>query len=59
MLTVDALLIISEYRDRHAAELTQAEFEAAGIAMVILGSLAPAERALVDRLSFLPEPSIN
>ncbi len=59
MLTVDALLIISEYRDRHAAELTQAEFEAAGIAMVILGSLAPAERALVDNLLATSDPRIN
>ena len=59
MSTAEALLIISEYRDQHAADLTLGEFEAAGIAMVILAALAPAERDLIDCLLATPDPHLN
>ncbi len=59
MSTAEALLIISEYRDEHAADLTLDEFEAAGIAMVILAALAPAERDLIDCLLATPDPHLN
>lgn len=59
MLTSEALHIISEYRDQHAAELTLPEFEAAGIAMVVLAALDPAERTLVDAILSQSDNSQN
>ena len=59
MTIAEASMVISDYRDRHYQELTVDEFQAAGIALVVLLSLDPSERDMIDRLLSQSTPGIN
>lgn len=59
MTVAEATKALSDLRDDPGMDLSVPEFQAIGIAICILGSLEPSQRALIDRLIATPGIGTN
>ena len=58
-MTIDDVIKTLELlREEQGIDLTTPECQALGIAIVVLGSLIPSEKQMIDRLLSMPVPRI-